>query len=259
LKEVTAAPVLQAGAAVERRDMSNTLPTVVPQDDLRALAVVAREAHIAVGKAAATALEHAMRAGDALLAARPKVAHGGWAHWLHRNCDVSERMANNYMRLAEGRAQIEANRKRVSDLSVRGALTLIKAPTEPSPATSCTSLSKPSSGPKSKSSAVSKWDAVPKLMEAWNAADLEGRCRFINAIGLTGLVAAVPAAWREQLAEALAPPALPALTRDRVHVKREHAKDRAKARARATAEAKARAKVVADKYIAPAAVNGSAS
>jgi Protein of unknown function (DUF3102) len=92
---------------------------------LAALAEKVRNADMRVRLSMSHALDAALDAGDALIAARLLVAHGGWADWLGKHCDVSMRMANNYIRLAENRALIDADRKRVSEMSIRAALKLL--------------------------------------------------------------------------------------------------------------------------------------
>jgi hypothetical protein len=78
-------------------------------------------------------LEHARRAGEALAAAKSQVVHGEWLPWLRERVpDLSARMATNYMVIARRWPEIEdANQKRVSDLSLRGALAYLATPTKP--------------------------------------------------------------------------------------------------------------------------------
>ena len=46
-------------------------------------------------------VDHAIRAGDLLIAAKELVGkHGEWLPWLQINCDVGERAAQNYMKIA---------------------------------------------------------------------------------------------------------------------------------------------------------------
>ena len=53
-------------------------------------------------------VERAMKAGDLLIQAKANAGHGNWLNWLKANCvGISERTANVYMKLAEGRATIE--------------------------------------------------------------------------------------------------------------------------------------------------------
>jgi hypothetical protein len=84
--------------------------------------------HFAVGKALKTSLAHAMTAGDILIEAKTQLGqHGAWLPWLE-SCGLSERTSQRYMRLARNRTSIEANPSGVSDLGIRGALTLLAVP-----------------------------------------------------------------------------------------------------------------------------------
>ena len=76
-------------------------------------------------------LEHALRAGELLIEAKAGLAHGQWLPWLKENCsDVSERSAQNCMRMAREVAKLEpSNAKRVADLSFRDALQEVAAMT----------------------------------------------------------------------------------------------------------------------------------
>jgi hypothetical protein len=70
-------------------------------------------------------VERAMKAGDLLLQAKAKAGHGNWLNWLKANCvGISERTANVYMKLAEGRAKIEEKLKSAAtaDLTINEAL-----------------------------------------------------------------------------------------------------------------------------------------
>lgn len=85
------------------------------------LAVVANREHALARDSGEAMLEHALRAGRALLEAKGKMPHGEWLPWLRANFEGSERMAQRYMLLA-------GNPTRVSDLeepSLRKALEAI--------------------------------------------------------------------------------------------------------------------------------------
>ena len=90
------------------------------------LAETANREHALAGRAAVSMVEHAVRAGDALLAAKQQVRHGQWLPWLDANFEGSARTAQQYMRLA-------GNAKRVAHLppgeqSLTGALAAIAEP-----------------------------------------------------------------------------------------------------------------------------------
>lgn len=107
----------------------------------------------AMRRAAQSSLEHAMRAGEYLIELKPQIGHGQWLDWLEKHCDISERMAQHCMRLANNRPELEAacadKNEMVSDLTLTGALRIISekkakelgreleqrsAPIEPDPA-----------------------------------------------------------------------------------------------------------------------------
>lgn len=53
------------------------------------------------------AVQHAIRAGELLAAAKAQLGHGEWLPWLELNFDFSRQTASAYMRLAANREQIE--------------------------------------------------------------------------------------------------------------------------------------------------------
>src|SRR5262245_15933680 len=76
--------------------------------ELADLAKKAKEAHVIVANAPKIVLQHAIAAGAALNEAKSKVGHGNWLKWLEDNCpEISDRTAERYMKLANGRAQLE--------------------------------------------------------------------------------------------------------------------------------------------------------
>src|SRR5262249_19598545 len=107
------------------------------EPDLKALADTIRKAHqvvtcagISIVRATELMLEKALVAGEALLAAKRAVkqafGNGHWLPWLKEECDLSEREAQRYMLIARHRAILEANTTCVSDLTMTGALQLLK-------------------------------------------------------------------------------------------------------------------------------------
>jgi hypothetical protein len=107
--------------------MTNTYTTapvesktvVVTTDNLVELAGRIRAAHAKVG----AALQHAIEAGNLLMAAKKQVPHGGWLSWLELNCELTERTAQAYMRIAKHLGTLDASKaQRVADLSIRDAL-----------------------------------------------------------------------------------------------------------------------------------------
>ncbi len=101
---------------------------VLPSRDL---AVEINDAHEAACLAASSALEHARRCGELLLAAKAERGHGEWLPWLAANCpDLPARTAQSYTRLARKWPELEAKTQRVADLPLRDALKLLAGPRE---------------------------------------------------------------------------------------------------------------------------------
>lgn len=71
-----------------------------------------------------TGIEHALRVGELLLDAKQMVDHGHWSYWLHAHCDLSERTAQGYMRLARNRS----NPQLTADLTISDALKQLAKP-----------------------------------------------------------------------------------------------------------------------------------
>ena len=66
---------------------------------------------------------HAIEVGELLKEAKARVGHGNFEPWLKDNCNLSFSTARRYMKLADNRAQIEAQFKsvNVTDLTLSGA------------------------------------------------------------------------------------------------------------------------------------------
>jgi hypothetical protein len=163
---------------------------VSARQDLAGLATCIRTEHRAVGLATTNMLEHALRAGDALLAAKQQVAEGGWELWVRKHCDLSLRCAQVYMQLAAARPQIEAQAQHAAPHSLRAALKLIG----PAPKTSSRShrtASKTKSNTAGKTRPATSFDALGW----WSGAGPEARQHFLNGVGFSALRTAIPANW----------------------------------------------------------------
>lgn len=115
--------------------MNGSLPT------LDELAGRIRDAHREAQGAFARALDRAMTAGELLIEAKSSLGHGAWLPWLRDACDIPERTAQAYMRLARNREQLKA--ATVAALGVRDALALLtepKSPNEGEPASALPSI-----------------------------------------------------------------------------------------------------------------------
>ena len=67
---------------------------------LRPLVVLAPLIQKELEAGAAAGLEHYRRAGEMLLEAREQCKHGEWTAWVERNFRLSQKTAQNYMKLA---------------------------------------------------------------------------------------------------------------------------------------------------------------
>lgn len=97
---------------------SNSLPD---------LAARIRTEHEATAAALQRGVMHAMTAGDLLIEAKAQLKHGHWLPWLAKNCVISERTAQLYIKLAKNRAVIEKemrNPQSVADLTLNEAAAL---------------------------------------------------------------------------------------------------------------------------------------
>src|SRR5690242_3025151 len=102
--------------------MSTTNGALVPVFDheLQDIAAHVNESHRQCEQSLKQGLEHALEAGRLLLEAKGRLEHGQWLPWLQANCDVSERLAQKYMRVAKELPKLDPeNTPRVADLSFR--------------------------------------------------------------------------------------------------------------------------------------------
>ena len=154
----------------------------VPQQELEILATTIRTEHQAVGLAATNMLEHALRAGDALQAAKRQIAEGGWESWVRKHCELSLRCAQVYMQLAAARPQIEAQAQHAAPHSIRAALKLIgPSPKTPSRSRNTINKTKP----------PTSFDALAW----WSGESVEGRRHFLDGAGWSPIRAAIPPNW----------------------------------------------------------------
>ena len=155
------------------------------------LATLIRTEHEAVGIAARNMLEHALRAGDALHAAKKQVSEGGWELWMRKHCGLSLRCAQVYMQLASARSLIEAQAQHAAPHSLRAALKLIGPPSETSSRSHNTT---------SKTKPATYFDALGW----WTTASLEQRRHLLDGIGHTPILEALPPAWRDEFEQRVA-------------------------------------------------------
>ncbi len=97
--------------------------------DLAGLASRINAAHAEVKAAFLSGVEKAVKVGQLLIKAKVLVSHGQWESWVESNTAVTPRACSGYMRAARNWEQSDkANRKRVSDLSLRAFLGEMASP-----------------------------------------------------------------------------------------------------------------------------------
>lgn len=108
------------------------MSTAIATTTLDQLAEDINQAHREAEQALNTGLAHAFRCGELLAEAKTQCKHGEWIPWLEENFDSSARTAQNYMKLAARRVELEAgmeaNTQPVSHLGVKEALKLTAEP-----------------------------------------------------------------------------------------------------------------------------------
>lgn len=109
--------------------------TLVRSDDLSTwtldeLAAVVNEEHDLALLAVKTTLRHVIRAGEALLAAKERVAPGGWYAWISGNTHLAETTVQTYMRLATYQAILPSHIETIEGAR-RFVLGLPKTTTQP--------------------------------------------------------------------------------------------------------------------------------
>jgi Protein of unknown function (DUF3102) len=98
-----------------------------PGDPLGDLATRIKTYHAAVKDAAKNVVEKAIAAGTLLKEAKDKVGHGKFLPWLAENCELSERSAENYMKIANNRHKLDALKSAANaNLTLARALRAIK-------------------------------------------------------------------------------------------------------------------------------------
>src|SRR5262249_27204266 len=95
---------------------------------LEELAERVREAHAATQNIVANALAAIFIAGEALIAARSRVAKGKWQRWLRDCCSLPLSTGKLYVQITEHRAEIEAALKKDPCLSLRAAPAVSSSP-----------------------------------------------------------------------------------------------------------------------------------
>jgi hypothetical protein len=112
-------------------DEVHMVVTAQAEAPLAELAGLINQAHGQCEEALRAGVGHALRAGELLLEAKRRVAHGQWLAWLKANVRCSPRTAQAYMKVARGKDRLEAKSATVAHLGFREALALLAGPDGP--------------------------------------------------------------------------------------------------------------------------------
>jgi len=103
--------------------------SIAPSTDLLpAIADEINALHAEVTAALTATLGKAMLIGGKLIEIKASLPHGQFGAWIVNNCQFTDRTARYYMRLAENRELVNANRKSISGLTMSGAIRLLAEP-----------------------------------------------------------------------------------------------------------------------------------
>jgi hypothetical protein len=127
---------------------------LIPRPDLVDLAQRINHEHQQTESALRASLEHARTAGQLLLEAKEKLAHGQWLPWLEANVQASVRSCQAYMRVAREWDRLQAKSATVAHLSYREALAALA---EPQPAKRAVRIPMPEFAP---NTAYAAWDKL---------------------------------------------------------------------------------------------------
>jgi hypothetical protein len=183
--------------------MRAIIPTVstgqVVAPTLRDLAAQIREENTVVVNALTGAVEAAIRCGNLLAGAKKQTGHGRWLEFL-RACDVGERLAQQYMRLARLAEQNRTGGTDLAGMTIKGAIRLLAPPKAPQ------TQNQPTTKP-----AVAPVRVQPKrrtkhvdIIEAWLGASAADHSKAVDAIGFEGWLAAAPENWWPRLERRIA-------------------------------------------------------
>jgi hypothetical protein len=101
-------------------------PTQLNPTGLADLATRIKALHAQVIDSAKNVVRRAIEAGSALIEAKRQVGHGGWLQWLEEHCEVSDRTAEAYMKLAHNRQKLEPIFAVAANMTLTQALRAIK-------------------------------------------------------------------------------------------------------------------------------------
>jgi hypothetical protein len=152
------------------------------QVTLAALAEQIKSEHQLAREYATRAIGHAIKAGTGLNAAKARLQHGEWLHFLRR-CDVGDRTAQRYMQLARLAEAKSVAATDLTGLSIEAAVKKLSPPKV-----------KRLPVPKSETELTAPSSDIGNSLQ-WTCKTINERRHFLDAIGLKSLLEAVPPNW----------------------------------------------------------------
>jgi hypothetical protein len=176
------------------------LPVQAGQVSLHDLAAEIRRDHAEFTAALAAAHsiggERAVAIANKLEIARKATGHGRWSEFV-RSCGFNERTGRQYLQLAKLAKTVPGTV--LAGLSIKAAIRLLSPPKPPKPVTPKPSATKAVTPMEPRRKAVHT-----SVIEVWMTASPADRTKAVDAIGLNGLLAAIPEAWLPLLEQRLA-------------------------------------------------------
>jgi hypothetical protein len=164
---------------------------------LNDLIAIARDAHLGVISAFSNALDRAIACGRALnqMDKAGLVPHGGWDR-VYKRCELGERQALRYKKLARLLEEKPTLKSVLTGLSIEQALKKLAPPKPRAGSGGKTERSPRQHAPTTPAQRATFAD----ILAAWMAAPAAERTRAIDAIGWSGLRAAIPQTWNAVVA-----------------------------------------------------------
>jgi hypothetical protein len=189
-EQIEPRPVTLHSAGLSLEDTGG-VPVFADQARTTSLAELAkrfRKAQVDFLRAASNTILHAINAGQALIAAKELTPHGQWGKFL-ASCNVGDRQAERYMRLAGLAAANPTCKSDLAGLTIEAAIKKLSPPKPPT-TTKRPRGTKPFAAPK-----VAARTTHIDVIAAWMATTPTEHTKAIDAIGLEPLLAAIPGGW----------------------------------------------------------------
>jgi hypothetical protein len=132
----------------------------VPEPSLSDLAARIKSEHAAILESTRNIVGRAIRIGDDLLKAKDQVGHGKFLKWVKDNCDISDKTAERYMKLATNQAKLKDKFETISNLTLNAAEQLIDGEDR---------------------GGGSKKTPLDRIENAWDKLDLPTQAAFVEA------------------------------------------------------------------------------